>query len=76
MHFICGVFVFLPIFMRVIALRCVKGGKKKQTLPRLISFLCLIRMIHSGLHIENLLKTNNAAKIAAQEIRKTNTRGT
>lgn len=32
-------------------------------------------MIHSSLHIENLLKTNNAAKIAAQEIRKTNTRG-
>lgn len=76
MHFICGVFVFLPIFMRVITLRCVEGGEKKQTLPRLISFLCLIRMIHSSLHIENLLKTNNAAKIAAQEIRKTNTRGT
>lgn len=53
-----------------------RAGKKKQTLPRLISFLCLIRMIHSSLHIENLLKTNNAAKIAAQEIRKTNTRGT
>lgn len=32
-------------------------------------------MIHSSLHIENLLKTNNAAKIAAQEIQKTNTRG-
>lgn len=30
-------------------------------------------MIHSSFHIENLLKTNNAAKIAAQEIRKTNT---
>lgn len=29
MHFICGVFVFLPIFMRVITLRCVKGGGKK-----------------------------------------------
>lgn len=52
-----------------------KKRKKKQTLPRLISSLCLIRMIPSSLHIENLLKTNNAAKIAAQEIRKTNTRG-
>lgn len=72
MHFIWGVYVFLPIFMRVITLH---SEKRKPTLPRLISFLCLIRMIHSSLHIENLLKTNNAAKIAAQEIQKTNTRG-
>lgn len=35
MHFICGVFVFLPIFMRVITLHCVKGvfleGKEQKT---------------------------------------------